>query len=253
MKPLKYHMLGTDWLGTSSAGRALWVLVGISWMNQPCAMAARNTSSILACINVSTARGSDYPSLALIWLHLEHCIPHQHQQDPDNQTEFSRGPPRWSGLRALALWVEAIGAGLSNLEKGQLQGDPTAAPTYLQWGCQEGGAKLFTVVCGRKKRKERQLETRDADVDIQRKLFLHNNSQEVEQVAQTGPDPALCRKVDYRPPEVLFHLNYPTINSDSLFHSHTASLHASYICLCTQITHMKPPRHTGLAFQNISD
>lgn len=96
-------MLGTDWLGNSSAERALWVLVGINW---------RTAASWAALMGAQPGEVIIPLYLALIRPHLEYCIPYQHKQDTESWTEFSRGPPRWSGLRALALWAEAEGAGL---------------------------------------------------------------------------------------------------------------------------------------------
>lgn len=155
-------MLGTDWLESSSAGRALWVLVDISWRGASRVPWQRGRAAAPWAALMGARPGKVIVPLylALIRPHLEYCVPHPHKQDADNWTEFSRRPPRWSGLTCSVSLREL---GLSNLGKGQLQGDPKAVPTCLWWGCQEGGARLFS---GTQQKEEEWETTETREVQI---------------------------------------------------------------------------------------
>lgn len=154
LRSLQHYRPETAWLGSSSAQMDRGILADSRLnVSQQLALAIKKASSILGCISGITASRSrkviaSFCS-ACVRLHLEHYV----QFWAPNirkmliNCKFSRRPPQWHGLEHLPLEERLKELGW---EKRWFWGHLTAACPYLWEGYREDGARLFTVVHGRR-------------------------------------------------------------------------------------------------------
>ncbi|KAK4810448.1 hypothetical protein QYF61_004228 [Mycteria americana] len=130
--PTHQYMLGADQLESSSAEKALGVLVDTKLTtSQQCTLATKKANSLLGCIRKSVAsrwRGGNPSSLvSIVQIHLSH---------------FNLS----SLIHLLVVLMFFSGPTLGCLEKRRLRGDLIALYSYLKGGCREVGVSFFSQV-----------------------------------------------------------------------------------------------------------
>jgi len=179
--PMHQYRLKAELLESSSVERDLGVLVDDNLtMSQQCALAAKKANGILGCMQKSVASRPREVLLplysALVRPHLKYCVQFCAPQFEKDKALLERVQRRamkmMRGLEHLSYKERLSELGLFSLKKRRVKGDVVNACKYLKGGCQEDGARLFSVVSSNRTSGNRhRLKHRKFQLNMRKNFF----------------------------------------------------------------------------------